>query len=147
MFAGVTEMLVPFFLVGIGLHLDLSVFRSTGTVALTTVILGAACISKFLGCGLGAYRLGRRDAIRVGVGMMPRGEVGMVVAQMGLGLGVVTPAIYAVAVSMSIGTTLIAPPLLKMAYRTRARATPDRADRALISPITAFPVALPAFSG
>jgi Kef-type K+ transport system membrane component KefB len=67
---------------------------------------------------LGAYRLGWADASRVGVGMIPRGEVGMVVAQIGLGLGVIPAAIYGVVVFMSIATTIIAPPLLKLAYRT-----------------------------
>jgi Kef-type K+ transport system membrane component KefB len=124
MFSGVTEMLVPFFLVGIGLHLDVSVFRSGSIVTLAMVILVAACVSKFVGCGLGAFRLGQRDAIRVGVGMIPRGEVGMVVAQLGLGLGVISAAIYGVVVLMSIGTTLVAPPLLKTAYRGLIRSGP-----------------------
>ena len=50
------------------------------------VILAVACVTKFVGCGLGALRLGWADAARVGTGMIPRGEVGMVVAQIGLGL-------------------------------------------------------------
>jgi Kef-type K+ transport system membrane component KefB len=49
--------------------------------------------------------------------MIPRGEVGMVVAQMGLALGVIGQDIYAVAVFMSLATTMIAPPLLKLAFR------------------------------
>jgi Kef-type K+ transport system membrane component KefB len=114
---GVTELLVPFFLAGIGLHLDLSVFRNPLTVTLGVVILVIACLSKFLGCALGAYRLGWADSARIGVGMIPRGEVGMVVAQIGLRLGVIPAAIYGVVVFMSIATTIIAPPLLKLAYR------------------------------
>ena len=51
------------------------------------------------------------------VGMVPRGEVGMVVAQIGLSLGVIPTDIYAVVVFMSIVTTMVAPPLLKLAYR------------------------------
>jgi Kef-type K+ transport system membrane component KefB len=51
------------------------------------------------------------------VGMVPRGEVGMVVAQLGLSLGVVAQNVYGVIVFMSVGTTLIAPPLLKWAFR------------------------------
>jgi Kef-type K+ transport system membrane component KefB len=54
---------------------------------------------------------------RVGVGMIPRGEVGMVVAQIGLSMGVIEKPVYAVVVVMAIVTTLIAPPLLKYAYR------------------------------
>src|SRR5450756_1741810 len=59
---------------------------------------------------------GRTDAIRVGVGMAPRGEVGMVVAQIGLNLGVIGHNMYGIIVFMSVATTLIAPPLLKLAF-------------------------------
>jgi len=114
---GVTEFLVPFFLVGIGLHLDLDVFASLSTILLAAVILVAAVLSKLVGCGLGAWTLGRADALRVGVGMIPRGEVGMVVAQIGLSLGVVSGAVYGVVVFMAVVTTLMAPPLLAAAYR------------------------------
>jgi Kef-type K+ transport system membrane component KefB len=114
---GVTELLVPFFLAGIGLHLDLSAFADTRTLILAAVILVAAVASKLIGCGLGALGLGRTDALRVGVGMVPRGEVGMVVAQIGLSMGVVAKPIYGVVVFMAVATTLVAPPLLKMAYR------------------------------
>ncbi len=114
---GVTEFVVPFFLVGIGLHLDFSAFRDPLSIGLAATILAAAVLSKFIGCGLGAYRLGWRDGTRVGVGMIPRGEVGMVVAQIGLGLGVIPTMIYGNVVFMSIATTIIAPPLLKLAYR------------------------------
>jgi Kef-type K+ transport system membrane component KefB len=128
---GVTELVVPFFLVGIGLHMDLSVFRDLASIRLAAMILVAAVLTKFIGCGLGAYRLGWADASRVGVGMIPRGEVGMVVAQIGLGLRVVPAAIYGVVVFMSIATTIIAPPLLKLAYRNvaqSAKAEPAEGD-------------------
>jgi Kef-type K+ transport system membrane component KefB len=115
--AGVTDLLVPFFLVGIGLQLDVTVFRRNETIWLSGVILLAAMASKFIGCGIGAWRLGFADASRIGVGMIPRGEVGMVVAQIGSGLGVIPKDIYGVVVFMSIATTMVAPPLLKIAYR------------------------------
>jgi len=115
--AGVTEFLVPFFLAGIGLQMDLSVFQNAGTMWMCGLILLAAVVSKLVGCGLGAWRLGYRDALRVGVGMVPRGEVGMVVAQIGLSIGVIPKDVYAVVVFMSIATTMVAPMLLKMAFR------------------------------
>ena len=114
---GAAELLVPFFLVGIGLHVDLSAFAHPGTAVLAIVILGAAVVSKFIGCGLGALGLGKTEAFRVGVGMIPRGEVGMVVAQIGLGFAILSPGSYGVVVFMSVATTFIAPPLLKLAYR------------------------------
>jgi len=113
---GVAELLVPFFLVGIGLHFDLSALAGAGTLALGGALLVAAVLSKFVACGAAALRMGRTDAIRVGVGMVPRGEVGMVVAQIGLNLGVIGHSIYGIIVFMSVATTLIAPPLLKVAF-------------------------------
>ena len=112
---------MPFFLAGIGLHFDLSAFATGSTLALAGLIVVAAVASKFVACGLAAAGMGRTDAIRVGVGMVPRGEVGMVVAQIGLNLGVMAPSVYGIIVCMSVATTLIAPPLLKLAFRRATR--------------------------
>lgn len=114
---GVSELLVPFFLAGIGLHFNTSAFGNRSTLILATLILIAAIVSKFVGCGIGALGMGRADAVRVGVGMIPRGEVGMVVAQIGLRMGVMAESVYGIIVFMSVATTLVAPPLLKMAFR------------------------------
>lgn len=114
---GITELLAPFFLAGIGLRLDLAAFASLDLMILSGVILVAAILSKLIGCGAGAFRLGKQEMFRIGVGMAPRGEVGMVVAQIGLGLGVIEKPVYGVVVFMAVATTLIAPPLLKIAYR------------------------------
>ncbi len=124
---GVAELLVPFFLVGIGLHFDVSAFTGGRTLALAGTLLVAAVLSKFLACGAGALSAGRTDAIRVGIGMVPRGEVGMVVAQIGLNLGVIGQGIYGIIVFMSVATTLIAPPLLKLAF-----GAPTEAEREII---------------
>jgi Kef-type K+ transport system membrane component KefB len=126
--AGVAELLVPFFLVGIGLHFDLTAFSDAGTLALASVLLVAAVLSKFLACGTGALGMGRMDAVRVGIGMVPRGEVGMVVAQIGLNLHVIGAGIYAAIVFMSVATTLIAPPLLRLAFRAPTAAERDVVD-------------------
>lgn len=114
---GTTELLVPFFLVGIGLHVNLGVLRDPATISLALVVLAAAVVSKFIGCGLGAAGMGRANALRIGVGMIPRGEVGMVVAQIGLGMGVISQPVYGVVVFMAVATTLVAPPLIKIAFR------------------------------
>jgi Kef-type K+ transport system membrane component KefB len=114
---GVSELLVPFFLVGIGLKLDLTVFRNVSTVTLALVILLVAVIAKLIGCGLGAWSLGRADMLRIGCGMVPRGEVGMVVAQLGLAMGVVPQSVYGVVVFMAVATTVVAPVLLNFSFR------------------------------
>lgn len=114
--SGITEFLVPLFLVNIGMQLDLAVFRDTSVVALAIVITVAAVITKFVGCGLGAWGMTRREMAQVGVGMIPRGEVGIVVAQIGLGLGVISGPFFASVLFMAVATTLIAPPLIKILY-------------------------------
>jgi Kef-type K+ transport system membrane component KefB len=118
---GVSELLLPFFLVGIGLHLNLSPFAQASTLMLAAVIIVAAVLSKLIGCGLGALPMGFLNAVRVGCGMAPRGEVGMVVAQIGLGLGVIAPSIYGVVVFMAVATTLVAPPLINASFRNAVR--------------------------
>jgi Kef-type K+ transport system membrane component KefB len=115
---GVTEFVVPFFLVRIGLYFRPEQFLSGSVLAIALVITLVAVATKVIGCGLGAWSLGRQDALRVGMGMVPRGEVGMVVAQIGLSLGVVPEATYAVVVFMAVLTTLIAPPFLRALFRS-----------------------------
>lgn len=114
---GASELMVPFFLASIGLQMDLSVFSKASTLSLGLAILAAAAVSKAVGCGLGSYKLGLRNALRVGTGMIPRGEVGMVVAQIGLSKGSISQDVYAVAVFMAVATTIVAPPLLSIVYR------------------------------
>ena len=114
---GITEMLVPFFLAGIGLHLDVTAFADRNLLLLAVVILIAAVLSKLIGCGVGAMRLGAKEMLRIGCGMVPRGEVGMVVAQLGLSMTVIEEPVYAVVVFMAVATTIIAPALLNMAYK------------------------------
>jgi Kef-type K+ transport system membrane component KefB len=119
---GVTEFLVPFFLVNIGMQLDLSVFRDMSVIALSVIVTLVAVATKLVGCGAGAWSLGPRRAAQVGMGMVPRGEVGIVVAQIGLSVGVVTAGLYGVVLFMAVATTLIAPPFLKWLYATEAAA-------------------------
>jgi Kef-type K+ transport system membrane component KefB len=114
---GITELLVPFFLAGIGLHFDVSAFADKSLLVLAVVILIAAVLSKLIGCGLGATGMGTKDMLRIGFGMVPRGEVGMVVAQLGLSMAVIEKPVYSVVVFMAVATTIVAPPLLNFAYK------------------------------
>ena len=115
---GVMEFLVPFFLVNIGMQLQLSVFRDWSLVWLALTVTLVALVTKLIGCGAGAWSLGLKRAAQVGVGMMPRGEVGIVVAQIGLSLGVIDARLYAVVLFMAVATTLISPPLLNVLFKT-----------------------------
>lgn len=129
--SGVTEFLVPFFLVNIGMQLRLDVFRSSSVVALCIVVTFVAVVTKLLGCGLAAGSLGLRRAAQVGMGMVPRGEVGIIVAQIGLSLAVIGAELYGVVLFMAVATTVVAPPFLKLLYASevaaRAKIGPDDA--------------------
>ena len=117
---GVQELLVPFFLAAIGLQLDLSALRSS--LGLAVLILTAAVLGKLLGCGIGALKFGRTTAFQVGAGMIPRGEVSMVIAQLGLTTTLLSPSSYAVIVFMTIATALLTPVLLNLAFHPRKNA-------------------------
>ena len=114
--SGVTEFLVPFFLVNIGMQLELAIFKDLSVVMLAVIITIIAIVTKFIGCGLGALGMGKRQAAQVGIGMVPRGEVGIVVAQIGLGLAAITEAFFAAVLFMAIATTLFAPPFIKILF-------------------------------
>jgi Kef-type K+ transport system membrane component KefB len=120
--SGVTEFLVPFFLVNIGMQLKLDVFRDPAVILLCALVTLVAVATKLVGCGAGAWNLGARRAAQVGMGMVPRGEVGIVVAQIGLSLGVIDAELYGVVLFMAVATTLIAPPFLKWLYASEAAA-------------------------
>ncbi len=111
--SGVTEFLVPFFLVYIGMQLNLAVFKDGSVVLLAIVVTVFAVLTKFVGGGLGAWGMTKREMAQVGVGMVPRGEVGIVVAQIGLGMAVISEQFFAAVLFMAVSTTLIAPPLIK----------------------------------
>lgn len=111
-----TEFTTPFFLIAIGMKLNLAIFVSWSVVWLSLVVVILAILTKFIGCGLGAVGMGRRRAVQVGVGMIPRGEVGIVVAQIGLALAAVSDVVYGVVLAMSVITTIVAPPLIKAAF-------------------------------
>ncbi len=113
---GVTEFLVPFFLVNIGMQLNLSVFKDTSVIVLALLITIIAVLTKFIGCGLAAWGMKPREMAQIGIGMVPRGEVGIVVAQIGLGLAVISEAFFAAVLFMAVATTLIAPPFIKLLF-------------------------------
>ena len=109
----VMEFLAPFFFVLLGIQVDLRTVYQPGLPWMIVVVCLLAIVGKLVGCGLGALSLGFKDALRIGIGMVPRGEVGLIVAAVGLKLHTVSPEVYTVVVVMSIVTTLFAPPVLR----------------------------------
>lgn len=115
-FSPVGSFLTPFFFVIMGTHIDITAFTNPQTIFIIVFVVLLAVASKVIGSVLGAWKQGLRTALQTGVGMIPRGEVGIIIAGLGLSLKVIDPAIYTVVVSMSILTTIIAPPLIKLVY-------------------------------
>ena len=103
----------PFFFVFIGLEVDLGALADPDALALLAAVTAMAVVTKFVGAWLGARELGSRDALVVGVGMVPRGEVGIIVAGIGRTTGVINDELFAVIVGMSILTTLAVPPIMR----------------------------------
>lgn len=126
----VTEFLLPFFLTNIGMQLQLGEMSSPRVIFFAVAVTILAVLTKLAGCGVAALGLGLKRATQVGVGMIPRGEVGIVVAQIGLSLATVSNAVYGVVLVMAIATTLIAPPFLALAFRGESSETIDEARAA-----------------
>lgn len=110
----IMAFLVPFFFVVTGAQVDVGALASGPVVGSLLLVTLLAVVSKLVGCGLGALSLGRKSALIVGVGMVPRGEVGIIVASLGQQAGVFSGTTYAVIIAMSLLTSVIAPPLLKV---------------------------------
>ena len=107
-------ILVPIFFVLMGVQVKLETFLDPSVIILAVGLLASAILGKLL-AGLGASRGHNRMAI--GLGMLPRGEVGLVFAAIGRGLGVISDALFSAVVLMVIMTTLMAPPLLKICLK------------------------------
>jgi Kef-type K+ transport system membrane component KefB len=104
----------PFFFASIGIQLDLGALTDLDSLTLVLGITALAVVTKLVGGYLGARRaLGHRDALVVGVGMVPRGEVGIIVASVGAAEGVIGDDLFGVIVAMAVLTTLIVPPVLR----------------------------------
>lgn len=127
--APVAAFFTPFFFGFIGAQVDLAGLANVDALVLLLGMTALAVGSKFVGAFLGALGQGRRKATLVGWGMIPRGEVGIVVAGLGLSAGAIDSEIYSVVVGMAIITTLIVPPLLPMLVRrAEGDVHPERSD-------------------
>jgi len=109
-------ILVPIFFVLMGIQVKLETFFDWQVLIMAAGLLVAAIAGK-LACGLGVGQKVNRLAI--GLGMMPRGEVGLIFAAIGKSLGVINDALFSAVVLTVIVTTLLSPPLLKLALRSK----------------------------
>ena len=106
----------PLFFASIGL--EINAWALGGHIGFFFLILVIAIIGKVFGCGLGAWFNGfsGADGLIVGVGMIPRGEVGLITANIGWAAGIVSPEIYSLVIVLVLATTLVTPPLLSLCF-------------------------------
>lgn len=115
--APLAAFFTPFFFGFIGAQVDVAALADPATLALVAGITLVAVVTKFVGAFLGAIRSGAARAAAIGWGMVPRGEVGIVVAGLGLQSGAIDGPLYSVVVGMAVITTLIVPPFLPALVR------------------------------
>jgi Kef-type K+ transport system membrane component KefB len=107
---------VPIFFVDIGLSVDIKAIFPT--IGFTLILILVAVVSKLLGAGLGARWGGFswRESTQLGAAMISRGEVGLIIAAVGLSAGLESDSVFASIVGMVIITTLITPPILRSLF-------------------------------
>jgi Kef-type K+ transport system membrane component KefB len=110
------SMFVPMFFISIGLQ---SNARELGPhAAFTLALVGVAIVAKAIGCGVFARLFGfnGQESLRVGVGMISRGEVGLIVAGYGLANNLIDRDVFSASVLMVLATTMVTPPLLRLVF-------------------------------
>jgi Kef-type K+ transport system membrane component KefB len=113
------SILVPVFFISIGLEANgRALLGDSSKFALLAIILIVAIMGKVLGCGVLARlcRFNNLESLRVGIGMISRGEVGLIVAGVGLASGVIDQEIFSLMVIMVLVTTMITPLLLRSVF-------------------------------
>lgn len=114
---GAYHLFVPVFFCVMGMLVDFRVM--THTVVIVGLVYSAlAIVSKIVGCALPAWLMNfnLRGALRIGAGMVPRGEVALIVAGIGLSSGAIRQETFGIAIMMTLLTTLVAPPILVRAF-------------------------------
>jgi len=122
-FQPLLALLTPFFFVLTGSKIDLHQLANADALIALLVVTAIAIVSKLLGGFFGSLSLGRTSAAIVGFGMVPRGEVGVVIASLGLTAGVFSDQMYAIIVAMSLLTAMVTPPILAWLLKRAVKST------------------------
>jgi len=109
--------LVPYFFVVTGARVDIAALIKPEVLLPGLLLTVIAIVTKVVGCGIGALGEGKLQALAVGVGMIPRGEVGLIVASVGLAAKIISPAVYGMVVLVVIVSTLVVPPILPAMFK------------------------------
>ncbi|MDR3248816.1 MAG: cation:proton antiporter, partial [Treponema sp.] len=116
---GLYEFFVPLFFAVMGMMVNLREIFSPSVLLFGLIYTVIAIFSKVIGCGGPALLLGfnARGALRIGAGMVPRGEVALIIAGIGLASGILDSSLFGVIILMTLLTTLVAPPLLSFTLK------------------------------
>lgn len=114
-------LLSPVFFASVGLKVTFDGMSST-VVVLIILLLAVAILSKMIGCGLGAKicKYTNLQSVKIGIGMISRGEVALIVATKGMAMGLMNDMFFAPLVLVVVATTIVTPILLKLAYKYQA---------------------------
>jgi Kef-type K+ transport system membrane component KefB len=134
-----TNFLLPLFFVYSGLNTHLGLVDSIGVWSITLLILFIACFGKGVACWLAARLNGEdnREALGIGTLMNARGLMELIILNIGLERGVITPTLFTIMVMMAIVTTLMASPVFEFVYRRPARRTEGRLQPAAVAAVSA----------
>jgi Kef-type K+ transport system membrane component KefB/mannitol/fructose-specific phosphotransferase system IIA component (Ntr-type) len=111
--------LVPIFFTVMGMLVDIRLLQSWKIIEFGILYSALAVMAKILGCGIPTLfcNFNLRGALRVGAGMIPRGEVALIVAGIGLAAGILSSEVFAVGIMMTLLTTLLAPPIMVLLFQ------------------------------
>jgi Kef-type K+ transport system membrane component KefB len=129
-------LLSPIFFASLGLKVVLPEFDGA-LILLTVLLIIWAAVSKVIGCGLGAKicHYSNQDSLRIGVGMISRGEVALIVANNGIATGLMQQRFFAPVVLMVVVTTVMTPILLKAVYKGSLKDYSDLEESELVNRI------------
>lgn len=119
------EFFVPIFFCVMGMLIDVRTFASPKVILFALIYTIAESLAKILGCGLPslAFNFNLKGAYRIGAGMIPRGEVALIIAGIGISAGFIQQDVFGVAVFMTLVTTLVAPSFLISAMNIKGSGT------------------------
>ncbi|MEN8150819.1 MAG: cation:proton antiporter [Planctomycetota bacterium] len=130
------NLVVPVFFCVMGMLVNFEAMGAALTFGL--IFSGIAVVSKVVGCGLPTFLVGfnMKGALRIGFGMLPRGEVALIVAGIGLSSGIIGQDMFGVSILMTLITTVLAPPILVKLFDgmpgRRGEVAPDEPVREVI---------------
>jgi Kef-type K+ transport system membrane component KefB/mannitol/fructose-specific phosphotransferase system IIA component (Ntr-type) len=122
---GLYDFFVPVFFAVMGMMVNIREILSRDVLIFGGIYTLAAIFAKIIGCGGPALLLGFnvKGALRIGVGMVPRGEVALIIAGIGLAMGILDNQLFSIVILLTLISTIVAPPLLNASLKIKGQGT------------------------